>query len=157
MADIRIDKIVIRHIPDENPDLSWIGKYSDTPEKGAIDRKERRDTGRGQYRYFNPANPEYAEEDYRRMEAYNRDEWGCIGIIAEAEVSYPIPDEASKTRRLEWLKSSGLWGIASDDDPGHIRFVEIEQLLDLKIHLEAFGIPCPDLEEMRKLAVKEVA
>lgn len=61
---------------------------------------------------------------------------------AVAEVSYPI---ASGDRRIEWLKSVGLGGIEikGPNDP-YQQEVELEQLNDLRDHLEAFGVNTRD-------------
>lgn len=140
---IKIEKIVINHVVDENPDLSYLGEYSDTPGKVCIDRQERGDLQRGEYRYFNLGcgDAEYIERDYERFESYNNQNWCMLGIFATAVVSYP----AGKTnRRIETLSSSGLWGIESDSDENYITDMENEQLEDLKQHLKAFGVDVTD-------------
>jgi len=57
---------------DDCPDLSYLGKFSDTPEEGAILHAPEDSRT---FKYFNPENPEYAKEDYKRMLAYERGEW----------------------------------------------------------------------------------
>ena len=56
---------------DDCPDLSYLGKYSNEYERGAINRKAVGDMGRNEYQYFIPANEHYRFEDYKRYEAYN--------------------------------------------------------------------------------------
>ena len=107
-------------------------------------REELGDMERGQYRYFVPAmtgeetgNPDSPMEDYRRMEAYNRDDWAMYGVVAKAEVSRPI---GNGCRRIETFSSGGLWGIESDSDDSYFAEVAAQELADLKGHLEAFGV-----------------
>jgi hypothetical protein len=144
-APLNVDKLYIEHMPDESPDLSYLGEYSNTPAAVHIDRKERGEQGRNEYRYFNlgHGDADYIEQDYKRYEAYNRGEWYCIGIQAVAVVSYPT---GNGNRRLETFASSVLWGIESDSDKNHMGEVEREQLNELKSHLEAFNIPLPELQ-----------
>jgi len=136
MKTMRIDSIKIEKKIDENPDLSYLGEYSDTPKTGAIDLYPLQTQG-PQYHYFNPANPEYAQQDFERMKAYSAGEWGCIGICAAARVSY---DCGAGCRRIQIFRSGGLWGICDDNPREYIQTIEEEELLDLKQHLAAFGI-----------------
>ena len=146
---IRIEKVTIKHMPDENPDLSYLGEYSDKPSEIHIDRQERGDMGRNEMRYFNLGcgDADYIEQDYKRAEAYNRGDWLCIGIRAEAEVSY---DAGNGSRRLEKFTSGGLWGVESDSGKGYIAEIESAEIQDLKAHLEVFGIEWNDPEIDRK-------
>lgn len=91
-------------MPDTDADLSFIGEYSDTPDEFHIDRQERGEMERGTYRYFNSgsAGPEHMEEDYRRMQAYNRGDWAMLGVCADI------------LWRGKTIGHSALWGIESD-------------------------------------------
>src|SRR4051812_18378841 len=117
-TDVTVEEVTIRWEPDESPDLSWIGEYSNTPKEGAIE------TGRSgrYYKYFNPANPEYGQQEFELMEKYERGDICSMGCWAEAEVSHPI--EPKGHRRLETLSSAGLWGIESDSDKASLKEVE---------------------------------
>ena len=64
----------------------------------------------------------------------------CIGCYAVAEVSYPM-NGVNGDRRLETLKSGGLWGIDSKSHEDYRAQVEREQLEDLAEHLKVFGVP----------------
>ena len=61
-----------------------------------------------------------------------------MGLFVEAEVSYPITtfrisdQKYQEHRRIETLRSSGLWGIASDSSFDDQVEMEREQLEDLK-------------------------
>jgi len=71
-----------------------------------------------------------------------------IGVYAIATVQYPI---GSGSYRLQTFESGGLWGIASDSEPGYIEEVDQEQLDDLRGHLERFGV---NVENFTVLAAK---
>ena len=78
-----------------------------------------------------------------------------ICIFAEAEVSYPITifrindQKYQEHRRMETLRSSGLWGIASDSRVDYQVSVEGEQLADLKKHLSVFGVDVSNFHEIK--------
>lgn len=103
---------------DTDPDLSWLGKYSDSPGVNAIKRNpgilEVWD-----YEYFNPGNGDYglprgknggvnaearkyAYQDYRRMERYNAGDWCMYGLVVTAS-RYGVE-----------LGEASLWGVESD-------------------------------------------
>ena len=138
----KITEITNKRDVDECPDTSHLGKYVSTPEAGAIDRKARGDIGRGEYRYFVPANPEYGEDDYQRSESLNRGDWCFMGVYAVATVSRPVPHGF----RLESLQSGGLWGIESDSGDEYFMEVARDELEDLRAHLDAFGVDTSDFD-----------
>lgn len=158
----RIESVRIDTVVDDSPDTSWLGEYSNDP-KGefAIDREERGDMERGEFRYFNPGSVEpfnpaatwipatiqtevgrraywheamqsNAEQDYKRSESYNRGDFCFVGIVAKAVV-------VSTGGIVQTLRSGGLWGIESDSGADHIASVEQEELSGLRSELEAFG------------------
>lgn len=99
-------RLTVQMIPDYDPDLSWLGEYSNMPGNGAID------TGRGgrYLKYFNPPieNYEgaeadeiekYCRQDFERMEGYNNNEWMMVGVLASVYVDGRKVGDAS------------LWGI----------------------------------------------
>lgn len=137
-APLQVNKITIKWEYEESPDLSYLGKYQSNWVEGAIDRKKLGDTERNQYRYFVPANSEleYAMNDYNRSEAANRGNWCMMGCRAVAEISYPT----ANGRRIDRLRSGGLWGIESDSSKEYIEEIEKEEMADLKGHVEKFGI-----------------
>lgn len=87
-TDRRIDKVMFVKMPETSPDLSFLGEYSSTPGPICIDRLDRGDMGRGEYRYFNLGigDAAYIEHDYKRMEAYNRGDWCMVNVYAEADI-----------------------------------------------------------------------
>ncbi len=135
----KILKVWIEHTPDNDPDTSHYGQYSNTPGPIAIDRKDRGDMGRNEFRYFNPAmsteetgNPCSCDQDYRRMETLNRGDWCYIGISAKAEVQ--LTDDT-----VQILCSGGLWGVESDSSQQYLAEITIEELGQLRAELTAIG------------------
>ncbi len=144
----RILSVTIHRDVDTDPDLSFLGTYSNHPEGDAtIDREERDDCGRGEYRYFNPAmtgeetgNPKSPEQDYQRMQAYNRGDWCMIGVYATAQVV--ISGDVVQT-----ILSGGLWGIESDSGEDYFAEEEANQLHDLREQLTALGFKAKSLSK----------
>ncbi len=162
----RILSIKIIHDEDEqNTGEDFLGTYSNEPENEySIDREERGDKGRGEYRYFNASRNyckedgtlcdgntpemvrEYVEQDYKRSEGRNRGDWGFVGVRAEAEITVQgIRQEIS---------SSGLWGIESDSDDAYFKEVEGEELHTLKTILKDLGFSSRALSEAFKKVVR---
>ena len=119
------------------------------------------DTGRGEFRYFNPgtvepfkpdatwipatitnaadrkaywhkAMLENAKKDYERMESLNAGNWCFVGIRAEAEVE--LTGDLTQD-----IRSGGLWGIESDSDRSYLESVQQDELANLKSELLALG------------------
>ena len=153
---LKIEKIWIKIFADEISDMSdYLGKYNENPEgEGVIDRKENNDQGRNEFRYFHPAIPEHGDEDYARMEMYNRGEICLLGVEAKAEVSYPIGTIGQ--RRLEVLSSGGLYGVESDCSE-YLEEVKSEQLNDLKEHLKQFNVDLSNFDKLAKLGETQSA
>lgn len=128
----RINSVTINRMVDDNPDTSYLGEYSNLSDSGdAIDRKERGDMLRNEYRYFNPTNPEYVEQDYERMESLNRGGWCYLGIQAQAEVIV--------NGTIQRITSGGLWGIESDSGSDYFEEVAAEQCEELRDTLAELG------------------
>jgi hypothetical protein len=86
---------------------------------------------------------------HRENDIMDDREGAFIGIYAGAQVSYPI---GRGDRRLEWLKSGGLWGIESpvdEDGEKYCQEVENDALKDLEDHLKVFGV---DVSNFWKIA-----
>ena len=79
----------------------------------------------------------WIEEDHERLQNYAIT-WFSIGIIVEAQVSYPIDNNGN--RRLEWFSSGGLWGIESDSEESYLKSIEEEETENLKEHLKQFNV-----------------
>lgn len=92
--------------------------------------------------YFNPNADNYKDEpdadirkycqrDYARMRGLG-DEWGYVGVVAEAQVKL-------NGDLVQTITSGGLWGIESDSGDSYFREVEGEQLDELRTQLQAIG------------------
>lgn len=124
---------------EQSPDLSFLGVYSDTPDKDGnfIDRELRGDRLRGQFRYFNIGcgDPAYLEADYKRMEAYNSGMWWMLYCWAEAEIEI---DGVNQT-----ITSGGVGGVQYDgdhEDREYLKEVAQEELDQLQDQLLALGL-----------------
>jgi hypothetical protein len=158
-----IEKVTVKRVVDESPDLSCIGEYSDNATDWSIEREsgeyvadlpedhETPTRGR-EYRYFTPyaggETPgtadyrEYGLQDFKRMESLNRGDWCMIGIVAEAEVLIPSgPDSC----HVQHITGGSLWGIESDSDNAFLETIARECLGELQQQLEAIGISASDI------------
>ena len=155
----KISKITVKRIADDSPDTSWLGEYSNKPNSEySIDRKERGDQGSREYQYFNlpfenykgiPKKEilKYCEQDYERIESFNKGNWYFLGIKVEAEI------QTSKNGK-EWLinriSSGGLFGIESDSESSYFEEIEKEQINELKIQLLELGFSGKEIAEASK-------
>ena len=114
-----ITAVRIVHQVDADPNLSWLGEYTDAIPGGVadtqvVDREEKGDLCRGERRYFvgganYKAEPEaearkYTFQDYERVESYNRGDWTMLGISAEADVEVDAGVECD----TQTIRSGGL-------------------------------------------------
>jgi len=127
----RIEKIRFVRDFDENPDVSWIGTFSDKPKEGAIDHHERGGVEHNTLRWFNPANPERAEQEYRHIMRLEKGDSAFYGFRAEAVVYL------SGVRQV--ITSSNLWGMEHDggkECEAYFKEEEKNQLEELKAILK---------------------
>lgn len=132
----------VRFDYDTDPDLSYIGEFSDTPEAGAIDHHEQgRWLGRSWRgdRYFNPTNyssalkyyqeteklseeeakaraDREAMQDYNRLVGYYTDEWSMLTMVVTVYLNGVM------------LGDSSLGGVDSDSGSAHFLEIYEEQL-----------------------------
>lgn len=130
----RIVEIRLIAVPEENPDLSFLGEVSDTPGPNAIDRFKagKEDLRpRDDYRYFNPAT-EYTELDYKEFVDYGVT-WEEYYVKAEAIVQID-----GKVTRVD---SSGLGGVGKNENEGNAAFNEYwdDERADLADKLKQVG------------------
>jgi hypothetical protein len=185
----RITEVSIVTICETQPDLSWIGEYTDKPSDWVIVREENDylynleqaakkaaydyyvkeckkdgetpesidnwsdgnwyydlpERGR-EYRFFKPcAGGEkegtedyktYGLQDFKRMEAYERQNWCMTGIKAVAKIQ---TSEDGKDWLCNEVSSGGLWGVESDCGADYKKEVADGQLAELRNALKAFG------------------
>jgi len=126
---VKVKEVKIVVEVDTYPDLSHLGEFSSTPKEGAIAHHR----GLKAYKYFNPENPEYGQQDYERVLAHNRGEWQMIGVYAEA---YLVVNGTT-----QYIRTPGLWGIESDSGPDYIeQEVGSQEYQNLVEILAALGI-----------------
>ncbi len=140
---------------DSDPDLSYLGTFSNEPGPNAIEHKPR------DYRecaYFNPAmtaeqtgNPDSPQQDYDRMLAYCRGDWEMLGIQARAVIAVDIAGKRWEKK----LKSGGIWGVESDSGAKYFRELAKIELNDLRSQLESNNVDMSDWDEMAAEALDE--
>lgn len=174
----RIISVTVKREVDTDADLSFIGEYCNVGGDFCIDRQERGDMDRGQYRYFNPGSVEpfdvkaswipakitdpkkreaywfkamkkNAEADYKMMEAYNRSEWYMTGTWAEATIVL----SGTTTQKIE---SGGLWGTESNSEKDYFKEIEDEQLEELSDQLLACGFTEKEIAAAFKNLEREI-
>ena len=153
---------------DVDPDVSYIGEYTDTASDWAICRHcgeylslcgeehEIPDKGR-EYRFFipyaggeKPGTKEYityGKQDFSRMESLQNGGWCFLGIVAKATV---VIGGVCQT-----IRSGGLWGIESDSEDSYIESVVSEELSELGAQLSAIGLGNRAIEHAMKNAIRE--
>ncbi len=144
-----LQKITVKRILDESPDLRDLGRYSETPDTKSkdeivIDRVARNERlERFEYPYFiaaNVENMEQALENYERMRQYIRGELCDFGVQAFASLKLRV--QPGNYSMFQTLHSGGLWGLSSDD-PEYIKQEAKNQIDELMDVLKAFGIALP--------------
>lgn len=96
--------------------------------------------GRG-YQYFRPANPEYAKEDFERMEKIIKGDIYFITVTVSAVISVPYSAQHSATD----VVSDELHGIESDAGD-YIEEVENDLLNQVKEELKNHGFTTEQIE-----------
>jgi len=149
---------------DNDPDLSFLGEYSDSRDASdgkSFDREELGDWSRGEYHFFTAAmsgdesgNPDSPRQDYERCESYNRGVWHMIGIRAEAEIQTSADGRHWSIQRVG---SPGLWGIESDSDESYLQSVESDELAALAEILAELGFSRRSIRAAVKSAESEVS
>ena len=149
----------IKILKDKNPDLSYLGEYTDDlrpgvwvrgadawfedlPTKTNLLRTNRE--SRGFLPYACGKTPgtklyrRYGKQAYRRMESYLQGNWHAIGIRASVDI--PI---AGTTQTL---RSNGTWGVESDRSRPYLQEVAREELSALQEILATLNLALTDLE-----------
>lgn len=130
---------------DTDPDLSFIGEYSNEPADKAhtVDRQKRGDMQRHEYRYFiatnsgaETGNRLSVGQDYKRYEAYNNGDWYMMYIRAKVTLEIPMGNGHTITQEIE---SPGLFGIESDSDDSYFDEVFKDECAVLEEMLKAMG------------------
>lgn len=136
----RIESLRFVCEPEVNPDLSYLGEYSDKPAAVHIDRKVRGDMGRGELRYFNlgAGDAEYIEADYKRYQAYNAEDWQMLFCQAVATVSVKGV--------MQTVTSGGLGGVESDSGPAYFKELRKTEVGELREILVSMGFTTEEID-----------
>lgn len=118
-----IIKVWIEHTVDTDPDLSWLGVFSDKPGEFAIKHEPNNSRTWAYFNAENVENMEQAQQNYNQMMKYENGHANQIGITAMASIK--IADT------IQTLTSFGLWGIDNDSNESYIAEINKEQLDDL--------------------------
>ena len=112
-----IKEIIIKHIIDNNPDLSYLQQ----------DYKDENVT--------NEENEKYQKQDKQRLDDYYKGNWHMIGIKASTDLWV---DYNGYSQIIGNIHSGGLWGNESDfsDDIKDIDKEQLEELKDILNGLE---------------------
>ena len=134
----KINKITIKHIPDDDDDLSYLGTFGNNKGEYGIEHNGER----GSYPYFNAenvSNMKEAKQNYETMMKYERGDLYSIGIKAEAEIH--TQQDGNSFWKIDKITSGGLWSIEQGykNDQEDIESIEQEQLEELKLTLKEFG------------------
>jgi hypothetical protein len=86
---------------------------------------------------FDSGDPDYAEQDAERREAYRRGDFSMVGVVAEADV---VIEGITQT-----LKSGGLWGTESDSGEEYIQEIAADEYADLRKILTSIGVSTSQL------------
>ena len=152
---------MVREI-DEYPDFSWLGRYSNKYEPGAINRPRfSKRYHYGEYEWFvqdnhwphdpkswNHVSEEDKAEVIREYRTLKRADW-CYALQDMhrlddlGETWNPIgiyaKAEIVVENVIQHVRSGGLYGLASDDDDDYLDMVEGEELDNLVMVLKELG------------------
>ncbi len=67
-----------------------------------------------------------------RLRAYERGDFGFMGVVAEVEVDVE--------GTIQTIRSAGIWGVESDSDDDHVQELAEEEREDLLSQLNALNV-----------------
>jgi len=106
MSKKRIEKVWIERVIDDSPDLSWLGEYGETAKtEWAVDRQERGDQMRGEYRFWNPSS--------NHCPPGQLNNWKTVSDVSIAELCQQY-DVYAGYERQEAIKALDLYYIEKD-------------------------------------------
>lgn len=171
-TDKTIRQVFLRMVPDEYPDLSWLGEFTDEWSEGCVDR---RDTGHycdREVRYWKPGPNHYPHDPKKWAHTSEEDKARVIeryGSLEAADHAYMMEDyelheqyprvwwmlglwaeaEIVVSGVIQTIRSGGIWGISSDSD--HAENVEVLQmeLMELKHLLAGLGFDEADFMQAK--------
>jgi hypothetical protein len=156
-ADIELREFRVEIMPDEDPDLTYLGYFTDNISD--VDRDKYciiLDTkGASHCKYFVSSfnyeelgpdeRSKYAHEDYKRMVDYSKYKWMCVHIRPEAIFDVIINGESVADYSV---KGIGVGGVDYEfDRDGYIKSVIMEEIDELKYTCVQMGFDVPDDSE----------
>jgi hypothetical protein len=142
---MKIKSITIVHKIDVNPDLSYLGRYTDTYTRGCIDREAIGSMRINEYRYFKPEDDHWRMGAYRRYEDYCKNKWFMMLIGTEAVCEIKVGN-----KWIEHKEQCFTGGIESDSGEEFIEETEKVQLHELRFELSELGFSSDELDEAFK-------
>jgi len=144
----RLDKIIVKHVMDEDGNFDYLGEFSDTQEG---DFSVIHSDNPRHYKYFNADNVEnmdQAMENYKRA-CIHGDSWHYIGVKVVAVVS--VSDDGVFWASKE-IESNGLYGTESDSDTEYLKEVAKQELDAIEDELKGLGISIADIAKQWELS-----
>lgn len=141
----RIKKVIFKRDYDENPDLSWLGTFSDEKGKFAV----KHGNTPSEFAFFNADNVDnmrQARQNYHEVMEFENENKSMMGVTAEAEIQ---TSSDGNTWLINHISSGGLWGIDSTDEDT-LKDEELGQFEDLKNVLLELGFSELDIINAKK-------
>jgi len=127
---IELRGITIKHMADEDPDLSWLETEYDEEAQQVLDscRYTQKDVDECGWEEVKG----WLDGDQKRLDDYNGQQWWMIGIRAVAEIVVG--------GTIQQINSGGLWGIESDCEASYFEEIARDELHQLREILLALGV-----------------
>jgi hypothetical protein len=131
---------------DEEPDLTFLGEFSDRPGQFAIHHSDDSRVGR-YFNAYNVSSKAEARQNYERMLRFCSGDICIIGVRAEAQIitSLNLLDP-SQSAMVNHISSCGLWGIESDSDKEYVKEIEKGELGELRHVLTSLGFTAEQID-----------
>ena len=147
----KIAKIEVEVIPDYDADLSYLGTFDAEPKGEHAIEHEPNDPSTHNWFNCQTGMEEYAQREYERMLAYDRGEWGMVGVKAVAEIQ--ISDDG-KNWLCNEVASGGLWGIENDGGEDYIKEVGRDQVSELRDMLLELGFTAKEIGAVEVIEIE---
>ena len=152
----KINKIGVERIIDDNPQLDYLGTFSDVASEFAVELNG----GRNSYKFFNAENVEnmkQAKQNYNRIMQYDSGGLCDYGVKATADIITRMDDNAKyengKIMAGNWvhnkITSGGVWGLSSDGTDEDFKNEEESQLEELQDVLKEFGFSDSEIKNAK--------
>jgi len=144
---LRITKIVVRTVPDEEPDLSWLKTEYDA-ERHTI-TSSCRCTNDDVKHYGWKKVKQWIDEDNHRFNTHGVT-WSCVGVEAVAIIDILLEAGPNGFAICQTVKSGGVWGIENDSDSDYLHEEGENELGQLRDILTALGVEQVEIDNALK-------